>query len=93
MAHAEPPLLPPVRDEDREPPEPEPIPAEWEEDEQGTPCPMCGGDLGLLGPLGSAWWFRCRACGMDCSGDGPTDAELDDMAARWEAGRVHEGEA
>lgn len=30
-------------------------------------CPACGGDVFLLGELGSLRWFRCRACGMDSS--------------------------
>ena len=30
-------------------------------------CPACGGDVYLLGELGSLRWFRCRACGLDSS--------------------------
>ena len=30
-------------------------------------CPMCGGEGGELGKLGSLTHYRCRACGMDFS--------------------------
>ena len=33
-------------------------------------CPMCASAvLTFLGALGNLLWFRCRACGMDCSQD------------------------
>ncbi len=28
-------------------------------------CPACGGELALLGQLGSLVHFRCTACGLD----------------------------
>lgn len=31
------------------------------------PCAACGGDLVLLGSLGSRVHFRCRHCGLDQS--------------------------
>lgn len=28
-------------------------------------CQQCDGPLSSLGCLGSTWWFRCRACGLE----------------------------
>lgn len=28
-------------------------------------CSWCGGDLVVLGRLGTLWWFRCRDCGAE----------------------------
>lgn len=30
-------------------------------------CPLCGGPLVYLGPLGNLEHFRCRNCGAECS--------------------------
>lgn len=30
-------------------------------------CSLCGGELRLLGYLGSLAWFRCANCGMEFS--------------------------
>jgi tRNA(Ile2) C34 agmatinyltransferase TiaS len=35
-------------------------------DDIETPsCSMCGGETYTLGQLGQAFWWRCRACGVD----------------------------
>lgn len=38
-------------------------------------CPLCYGDVVVLGQLGSLLWFRCRDCGAECS---VREAEHDD---------------
>lgn len=30
-------------------------------------CPVCGGELTVLGILGRLLWCRCRNCGMECN--------------------------
>ena len=36
-----------------------------EEARAASGCSVCGGELQLLGSLGSKTWYRCRACGVD----------------------------
>ena len=38
-------------------------------------CPMCCGDGQVLGSLGSARWYRCRACGAYFKGRTRTPPE------------------
>jgi hypothetical protein len=38
-------------------------------------CFACGGELSVLGALGSKVWFRCIACGADQHADDPGQAE------------------
>lgn len=30
-------------------------------------CPICFGDGGFIGILGSRTWFRCQSCGLEFS--------------------------
>jgi tRNA(Ile2) C34 agmatinyltransferase TiaS len=52
-------------------------------------CPACGGELALLGQLGSLVHFRCTACGLDSNGltreEALANLEQDTKAYRWNA--------
>jgi hypothetical protein len=43
-----------------------------DEEPDFLPCPVCGGEGGLLGILGSRMHYRCRHCGADFSSVEPS---------------------
>jgi hypothetical protein len=70
---------------------------EDEEDEESGRCPACGGDLIVLGSLGSRQHCRCRSCGMDSSsvkrGENPPPFPVvtaEEEMQRRQSDRIHE---
>jgi hypothetical protein len=39
--------------------------ADAEDDQDATPCPVCGGDAYPMGKMGNLQHFRCQQCGAD----------------------------
>jgi hypothetical protein len=49
-------------------------------------CPLCEGEVYLLGTLGSVKQFRCRACGWTFSNQSQSGEPTDDQREATEAG-------